>query len=82
MDGLRKFIEVDNREAVNVGGLRQGTNSVKVLKPRFTADLLQAVCGRIDLEGRRSGHVEAERWTAQKWNDASTVGAYCDVFCS
>ena len=55
MDGLRKFIEVDNREAVNVGGLRQGTNSVKVVKPRFTADLPEAVCGRIDLEGRRSG---------------------------
>ena len=24
MDGLRKFIEVDNHEAVNVGGLRRG----------------------------------------------------------
>ena len=24
MDGLRKFIEVDHHEAVNVGGLRQG----------------------------------------------------------
>ena len=38
MDGLRKFIEVDNREAVSVGGLRQGTKSVKVVKPRITAD--------------------------------------------
>ena len=30
-DGLWKFIEVDNREAVNVGGLRQGIKSVMTL---------------------------------------------------
>ena len=75
VDGLRKFIEVDNREAVNVGGLRQGTKSVKVVKPRFTADIPEAVIreGAEELALRAeevglsrafidTAHVEAERW--------------------
>ena len=37
MDGLRKFVAVDNHEAVKVGGLRQGIQSFKVVKPKFTA---------------------------------------------
>ena len=32
---------MDNHEAVNVGGLRQSTKSVKVEKPQFTADFCQ-----------------------------------------
>ena len=43
VDGPRKLIEVDNHESVNVGGLRQGTKSVQVVKPRFTADFPEAV---------------------------------------
>ena len=52
MDGLRKFVEVDNNKAVNVGGLRQGTKSVQVVKLLFTADFPEAVirrCGRMNL---------------------------------
>ena len=36
MDGLRCFIEVDNRSAVDVGGLRRGTKSIHVKKPQFS----------------------------------------------
>ena len=36
MDGLRSFIEVDNRSAVDVGGLRRGTTSIQVKKPQFS----------------------------------------------
>ena len=43
MDGLRKFLDVDNHEAVKVGGLQEGTTSVKVVKPKFTADFPGAV---------------------------------------
>ena len=35
MDGLRRFIRADNRGAVDVGHLRQGTRSLKVRKPKF-----------------------------------------------
>ena len=35
MDGFRKFIDVDNHEAVKVGGLRQGINSFQLAKPKF-----------------------------------------------
>ena len=56
MDGLRKFIKVDNNEAVKVGGLHRGIKSFKVVKPKFTADFPVAViekertslhCGRL-----------------------------------
>ena len=32
MDGLRSFIDADNRSAVDVGGLRRGTKSICVKK--------------------------------------------------
>ena len=35
MNGIRKFIAVDNHEAVNVGGLRQDIKSFEVVKPKF-----------------------------------------------
>ena len=43
MDGLRNFIEVDNRSAVDVGGLRRGTKSIQVKKPQFSEALPEAV---------------------------------------
>ena len=43
MDGLRSFIEVDNRSAVHVGGLRRGTKSFHVKKPQFSEALPGAV---------------------------------------
>ena len=43
MDGLRKFIEVENHEAVKVSGLRQGLKSVHVVMPKFSADFPEAI---------------------------------------
>ena len=43
MDGLRSFIEVDNRSAVDVCGLRRGTTSIQVKKPQFSEACLGAV---------------------------------------
>ena len=38
MDGLGKFIAVDNHEAVKVRDLHRETRSKKVAKPKFTSD--------------------------------------------
>ena len=78
---------MDNSEAVNVGGLRQGTKSVKAVKPRFTADFPEAVIGEgteeLTLRAEEVGssrsfidttHVEAERWTS-----ASECGLACQL---
>ena len=46
MDGLGNFIEVDNHDAVNVGGLRQGMKSVHVEKPQFTPDFPKQSSGK------------------------------------
>ena len=35
MDGIRKFIAVDNHDAVTVGGLRQGIKPFQVVEPKF-----------------------------------------------
>ena len=43
VDGLRKFILVDNQEAVTVGELDQNVESRKVVKPKFTTDFPEAV---------------------------------------
>ena len=34
MDGIRSFIAVDSRSAVDVGGLLRGTRSIHVKKPQ------------------------------------------------
>ena len=43
MDGLRKFIMVDNHEAVKVGEQDKNVESRKVVKPKFTRDFPEAV---------------------------------------
>ena len=43
MDGLRRFIMVDNREAVKVGDLGKDMESRPVAKPKFTTDFPEAV---------------------------------------
>ena len=43
MDGLRKFIMVDNHDAVNVGERDKNVESRKVVTPKFTTDLSEAV---------------------------------------
>ena len=43
MDGLRNFIDVDNHKAVDVGGLRRGTKSIRVREPQFSDACPEAV---------------------------------------
>ena len=74
MEGLRKFIGVDNHEAVGVGGLCQGIKSAQVVMPQFTADFPEAViregAGELTLRAAEVGvrrtlvdatHVEEKR---------------------
>ena len=42
-DGLRRFITVDNHEAVKVGDLEKNMASRKVAKLKFTTDFPEAV---------------------------------------
>ena len=39
MEGLRRFIMVDNHEAAKIGDLEETMESLSVVKPKFTADL-------------------------------------------
>ena len=59
MDGLRKFIEVDNHEAVKVGGLHRDIKSFKVVRPKFTTDFPGAViregAGEVTLRAHGKG---------------------------
>ena len=43
LDGLRKFIVVDNHEAVKVGELRKNVEYRRVVSPKFTTDSLEVV---------------------------------------
>ena len=63
MDGLRKFIAVDNHEAVNVGGLCQGIKSVQVVQPMFTAAFSEAVIREEANEVTLRAHEEGVRRT-------------------
>ena len=71
MEGLRSFIEVDNRSAVDVGGLRRGTMSIQVMKLKFSEALPDAVIregadeltfGFVANLHRSTKHIELERW--------------------
>ena len=74
MDGLRRFIEADNRSAVDVGGLRPGTKSFHVKKPQVSEAFPRAVIREGDeltLRAEEVGtqrafidtkHVELQRW--------------------
>ena len=74
MDGLRRFIEADNRSAVDVGGLRRGTKSFHVKKPQVSEAFPGAVIREGDeltLRAEEVGtqrafidtkHVELQRW--------------------
>ena len=42
MDWLRRFIEADNHSAVDVGGFRCGTKSVRVKQPQFSETFPEA----------------------------------------
>ena len=69
--GLRKFIEVDNHEAVKVGGLRRGLKSFKVVKSKFRTDFPGAVFREGAGELTLRAHEEGVRRT---FIDTSTVG--------
>ena len=67
MDGLGKFIEVDNHEALNVDGLR------KVVKPRFAADFpdiregAEALLLRAAEVGARRTFIDTTRVEDKRW---------------
>ena len=74
-DGIRKFIAVDNYDAVKVGDMHQETKSKKVVKPKFTTDFPGAViregAGKLTLRAHEEGvlrtfidpsNVEDQRW--------------------
>ena len=61
MDGLRKFIAVDNHEPVNAGRLRRDIKSFKVVKPKFTTDLPGAVIRQGAGELTMRAHEEGAR---------------------
>ena len=80
MDGLRNFIEVDNHDAVHVGGLRRSAKSIQVKKPQFSEAFPQAViresADEYILRAEEVGslptfsdtaHIEAERWSRRQW---------------
>ena len=75
MDGLRNFIEVGNHDAVDVGGLRPGTKSIRVKKSQFSDAYPDAVfregADELTLLAEEVGllrtfidtkHLEFERW--------------------
>ena len=76
MDGLRSFIKVDKHSAgaVDVGGLRRGTKSIQVKKPKFSEAFPEAVIrdgAELTLRAEEVGllrtfvdtkHVELESW--------------------
>ena len=63
MDGLRKFIAVDNHDAVKVGGLHQDTKSSRVVKPKFTTDFPGAIIRESADEFTLRAHEEGVRRT-------------------
>ena len=69
MDGLRKFTEVDNHEAVKVGGLSQDIKFFKVAMPKFTTDFRGAViregADELTLQANRvcTAHLQVEDQT-------------------
>ena len=75
MDGLRKFIVVDNHDSVKVGDLHRATKSKKVVKRRFTTDFPGAVIrgGRMislceHLKKVSHFHRHPERWKSKEWS--------------
>ena len=75
MDGLRSFIEVDNRSAMDVGGLRRSTISIPLQKTQFSKAFPGAViiecADELTLRAEELGslraltdtkHIELEKW--------------------
>ena len=75
MDGLRSFVEVDNRSAVDVGGLRRGARSIHVKKPQFREAFPEAVIrkGADKCTLEEVGSLKNHRW----WKER--IGKLCTV---
>ena len=58
MDGLRKFIAVDNHAAVKIGDLEKEMGSKKAVNPKFTTDFPGAVVREGADELTLCAHVE------------------------
>ena len=68
MDGLRSFIEVDNRSAVDVGGLRRGSKSIQVKKPHFSEAFPEAVIREgVRCEPSSTRHILSSRGGKRRW---------------
>ena len=63
MDGLRRFITVDNHEAVKIGDLEKTQESRSVEKPKFTTDFPGALVreGADEYAAHQYRHNESER---------------------
>ena len=47
MEALQNFIEEDNHNGVDVGGLRRGTRSIRVTKPQFSDAFPEALSEKV-----------------------------------
>ena len=72
MDGLRKFITVDNHDAV-WGGLRQGIESFQVVQPMFTAGFSSEVIREEADEVTLRAHEEGVRRTFIDTTNSGTI---------
>ena len=86
MDGLGSFIEIDNRSAVDVGQLREGTRPFAVQKPNFREEYREAAIseGPDELTFRAEevdslkacnniDHIERGRWRPPVTGKSCTV---------
>ena len=85
MDGLRKFIEVDNHEAVKVGGLHRETKSIRVVRLKFTTDFPGAVIRegtdeltlRVEEQGARRTFIDTTNVGPAMESSAGRCGLAC-----
>ena len=73
MDGIGRFIAVDNHVTVKVGDLRQETRSETLEKPKFTTDFLGAIIqeGADELAYLALKRGSAPRFSTQQFCDTS-----------
>ena len=64
MEGLRRFITVDSREAVKIGDWVKTVESLSVVEPKCTSDFPEAVVreGADELTPRDTVNVGNSRW--------------------
>ena len=88
MDGLRSFIDADNRSAADLGGLRRGTQSLHVKKPQFSEAFSGAVIRegadeptlRVEDVGAQRAFIDTKYMELKRWT-RPLVDADWDAFC-